>query len=138
MERQIKYPPSRGERNWKELKRQVHNRLLSKAEKRNNYHKVVMKEFKVGQRVMIRQDRISSRSKRRSAKLSQLFTGPVMIRKRLGINTYMVKMKGKRRIYRVHNISNLYPYVTRSKNMEGDQEVLGSIKMLTKKNSSVF
>lgn len=135
MERNIEYPP-KNERNWDEVRQQIHDRLWRKAKKRNKRHRVVMEEFKVGQKVMIRKDRISNKFKKKSAKLSQLFTGPVIIRKRLGLSTYLVEMKGPNKLYRIHNIKNMYPYINRCDIKEANFEMVGHIKTCRVKDSA--
>lgn len=71
----------------------IRERLIKKAERRNRYQRIKMIEFREGQQVLIRQHWISDKIKKRSAKLSPLFAGPVEIRKRLGLNTYLIKIK---------------------------------------------
>lgn len=129
IEKYINYPPDREEIGWEMMKIKIRERLINKAERRNRYQRVKMIEFKKGQHVLVRQNWISDKMKKRSAKLSPLFTGPVEIRKRLGLNTYLIKMKKKSNKCRVHNIVNLYPYISRKERVE-EHNVLGNARTL--------
>lgn len=84
-----------------------------KAEKRNEYNKTKLKELEVGQKVLVRRDRTSSKIKKRSAKLSSLYQGPLEVRKRIGKSAYLIKMDNNTRNDRIHNIINLHPYNSR-------------------------
>lgn len=63
--------------------------------------------------MIIRRECTSSKIKRLSAKLSSLFVGPAEVKKKVGINTYLVKMKRGIRKYTIQNLINLYPYKVR-------------------------
>lgn len=104
IEKYIKYPPGREETNWEVVIKQVRERLIRKVEKRNKRQKVKWKEFEIGQDVLIRNDRISNKIKIRSSKLMSLYQGPGEVIRRIGINTYVVRMGKSRKKGKVHNI----------------------------------
>lgn len=62
-----------------------------------------------------------------------MFTGPGEVRKRIGIKTYLIKLKGPGKKYKVYNLINLYPY--QSKETE-ECKFLGNIKKIKEFHNS--
>lgn len=64
--------------------------------------------------------------------MSSLYQGPAIVKKRLGINTYLIEWGNEANRNRVHNVINLYPYYGRSNN---DGQYLVGIEEDMKVNS---
>lgn len=125
VEKWIQYPPVVKDVCWKNIKDRIVARMKGQAERRNKYQKIKTLGFRRGQLVLIRRSRISNKTKKLSGKLSALYAGPGEINKRLGVNTYLVKMNRKTKNY------HLYPYVMRSKSGgHEDREFLGGVRMM--------
>lgn len=105
-------------------------KIKKRGERRNKYHKIKTLEFRRGQKVLIRRSRISRKTKKVSGKLSSLNLGPAEIKRRLGVNTYLVKMNRRSKSYQEHNIVNLYRYVMGIKGDVEEKECLGNIRIM--------
>lgn len=63
--------------------------------------------------MIIRKEWISKANLKISSKLNPLYIGPFEIRKKISASTYVIKMRGHHRRYRIYNIRNLQPYIRR-------------------------
>lgn len=113
MQKYVEYPPGKDRIDWEKKKIGVRERLKLKAEKRSKYNKTKILELEIGQKEIIRRDRTSRKVKKQSAKLSAIYQGPLEVRKRIGKNTYLIKLNNDSRKDKIHNIVNLYPYNSR-------------------------
>lgn len=114
IEKDVRFLEQSPRQDWDRIFKEVYGRLQAQADVRNKYHKTRYTSFQVGQRVLVRSADISSKNKKKTDKLSPIYAGPATICKRLGINTYLVKMSSKANKCKVHNLRNLYPYVERN------------------------
>lgn len=80
IEKYVEYPPGKEDTDWDKVREAVGERLTLRAEKRNRYHKVRIREFEEDQKVLIRIDRTSSKLRKLSAKLSSLYQGPCEVK----------------------------------------------------------
>lgn len=100
-----------------QLRKLLNERLkekgMQRAEKANK-GKTQLKEFKVGDRVLIKSLNLSCKNKNRAAKLMPIFEGPFTITKKVQKFTYIVSSenKGKSIVRGMFHVSHLKQYYT--------------------------
>lgn len=113
LERIVKYPEAKRELDVERAIERARERMRRRAEQRLRQQKPRPIQFDVGSLVLVKALRQSDAEKKISGKLSMVYKGPYVIRKRMGEGVYKVQLMEGNAEVKVFNVTNLIPYYQR-------------------------